>query len=90
MKCENQPRESKEKCVPGGGQSMSKGPEVGVCWACVRDGKERESGPETVRAFSLIKILDFILSDTGSHFTSLAQRLSDLNVKNSTHFFFEM
>lgn len=51
----------------GGGQDTNKGPEVGVCWACVRDGKERENGPETVRSFSLIKILDFILSDTGSH-----------------------
>ena len=56
-----------------------------MCLACVRDGKERESGPETVRAFSLTKILDCILSDTGSHFSSSAQRLSDLNVKNSTH-----
>ena len=56
-----------------------------MCWACVRDGKERESGPETVRVFSPTKILDFILSDTGSHFSSLAQRLSDLNGKNSTH-----
>lgn len=36
----------------GGRAQKLKGPEVGVCWACVRDGKERESGPETVRAFS--------------------------------------
>ena len=60
--------EQREVCFRwGGGQDTSKGPEGGVCWACVRDGKERENGPETVRSFSLIKILDFILSDTGSH-----------------------
>lgn len=43
-KCEAKPQESKEKCVPGGGRAQAKALRLGVCWACVRDGKEEKVG----------------------------------------------